>query len=69
MQLIETTNKYRVETEEEAIALINNCKEKQMGGGYEVTKSGYVLKTKKSKGEVIDSWYIVTLVMKYDLGE
>jgi hypothetical protein len=69
MQLLETTNKYRVETEEEAINLINNCKEKQIGGGYEVTKSGYVLKTKKSKGEIVESWYIVTLVMNYNIGD
>jgi hypothetical protein len=26
-----------------------------------LTKSGYVLKTKKSKGEIIDTWAVVTI--------
>ena len=34
---------------------------------YEVTKSAYTMKTKKSKGEIIDMWYIVTVTLNYDI--
>ena len=60
-QLQKTTDVYRVETEEEAMNLIQEFKDNQNAKGYTVTKSGYVLKTKKSKGEIIDSWFIATV--------
>lgn len=63
--LLKKTNVYRVDTEEEAMAMIEEAKEKQMEGGFAVTKSGYVLKTKKSKGEIVDSWYICTIERTY----
>lgn len=56
----------RVSTEEQAIGLIEELKQKQGEEGYTITKSGYVLKTKKAKGEVIDSWYVVTCQKDYD---
>ena len=59
--LMKTTDVYRVSDEEEAVAMINDFKDKQMDGSYTLTKSGYVLKTKKSKGEIVDSWAIVTI--------
>jgi hypothetical protein len=58
---MKTTDVYRVSDEEEAVAMINDFKDKQMDGGYTLTKSGYVLKTKKSKGEIVDSWAVVTI--------
>lgn len=63
--LLKTTNVYRVDDEEEAIKLIEDYKDKQASEGYLLTKSGYVLKTKKSKGEVIDSWAIVTVEQSF----
>lgn len=60
-QLLKTTDVYRVETEEDAMNLIQDFKDRQNSEGYTLTKSGYVLKTKKSKGEVIESWFIVTV--------
>ena len=60
-QLLKTTDVYRVETEEDAMNLIQKFKDNQNVEGYTVTKSGYVLKTKKSKGEVIESWFIATV--------
>lgn len=60
-QLQKTTDVYRVETEEEAMNLIQEFKDNQNTKGYTVTKSGYVLKTRKSKGEIIDSWFIATV--------
>ena len=60
-QLLKTTDVYRVETEEDAMNLIQKFKDNQNIEGYTVTKSGYVLKTKKSKGEIIESWFIATV--------
>ena len=60
-QLLKTTDVYRVETEEDAMNLIQEFKDNQNIEGYTVTKSGYVLKTKKSKGEIIESWFIATV--------
>ena len=59
--LMKTTDVWRVDTEEDAMAMIEGAKEKPLEEGYTVTKSGYVLKTKKSKGEIVDSWYICTI--------
>lgn len=59
--LKKTTDVYRVDNEEEALALIEEFKDNQLVNNYTVTKSGYVLKTKKSKGEIIDSWMLCTI--------
>lgn len=59
--LVKQVNTYIRDNEEEAIKLIEQFKEEQLTGGYTLTKSGYVLKTKKSKGEVVDSWTVVTI--------
>ena len=59
--LLKTTDVYRVDDEEEAVQMINDCKDRQLAEGYTLTKSGYALKTKKSKGEIIDSWAVVTI--------
>ena len=67
MKLLKRVEEYRVDAEQDAIDLIDKFKEQQSGGGYEVTKSGYVLKTKKSKGEIIDSWYVVSITMNFNL--
>lgn len=56
----------KIPTEEQAIGLIEELKQKQGEEGYTVTKSGYVLKTKKAKGEIIDSWYVITCQKDYD---
>ena len=64
--LMKTTDVFRVDTEEEAMAMIEEAKEKQASGGFSVSKSGYVLKTKKSKGEIVDSWYICTIERTFE---
>jgi hypothetical protein len=60
-KLIKTVDTYRVNDEEEAVQLIEEFKNNQLTENYTLNKSGYVLKNKKSKGEIIDSWAIVTL--------
>ena len=64
--LMKTTDVFRVDTEEEAMTMIEEAKEKQAEGGFSVSKSGYVLKTKKSKGEIVDSWYICTIERTFE---
>ena len=59
--LMKTTDVYRLDNEEEAVDMINDYKDRQLTEGYTLSKSGYVLKNKKSKGEIIDSWAIVTV--------
>lgn len=59
--LIETTEVYRVESEDEAKAVIEDAKRKSS-----VVKYNCAYKEKKSKGEVVDSWYKVTIVKKWD---
>ena len=46
--------------------LIQEFKDNQISEGYTLSKSGYVLKTRKSKGEIIDSWFIVTVERSFD---
>lgn len=64
--LMKTTDVYRVDTEEEAMDMIEEAKDKQAEGGYTLTKSGYVVKTKKSKGEVVDMWMVVTTEKSFE---
>ena len=64
-ELCKKTEDWRVETEEEAKALIEKHKEDERKEGYELTSYKMVKKTKKAKGEVIDSYVIVTLVKQW----
>ena len=59
--LLKTVDTFRVDDEEQAVRLIEEYKDNQNAEGYSLTKSSYVLKNKKSKGEIIDSWAIVTV--------
>lgn len=65
MDLLKRTEEFRVNNEAEAQALINQAKEDPEGEGYELVSYKMVKKDKKSKGEVIDSWIIVTLVKQW----
>ena len=65
MQLLTETKTYRVEDEDAAIQLIEKFKKE--AGAYEVTKSAYTMKTKKSKGEVIEMWYVVSVTLNYNI--
>lgn len=65
MILVQEAKKIRVESEVEAIDLINDFKNKARQEGYEVKKSGYTYKTKTSKGEIYDEWFIVDVTLIY----
>lgn len=59
--LLKETFEYRVDTEAEAVQLIE--KEKAQSKGLVTYKTAY--KTKKAKGEIIEDWYVVTVTHKY----
>lgn len=64
-EIMKQTDEIRVETEEEAKALIENFKQKANEEGYEIVKYTSTLKEKKSKGEIIDSYYIVSITKRW----
>lgn len=64
-ELCKRTEEFRVNNEAEAQALIDQAKRDPEGEGYELISYKMVKKDKKSKGEVIDSWIIVTLVKQW----
>lgn len=58
--LLNTTETYRVATEEDANNLIAEAKESGT-----LIKYSCVYKERKQKGEVIDNWYRVTLTKQF----
>ena len=65
MEIMKRTDEIRVDTEAEAKALIESFKEKAKEEAYEVVSYTSTLKEKKAKGEVIDSYYIIKIVMRW----
>lgn len=63
--IMKQTDEIRVDTEKEAQALIDSFKEKAKNEGYELVSYTSTHKEKKSKGEVIDDYYIVKVVKKW----
>lgn len=64
-ELCKKTEEWRINNEAEAQALIDQAKRDPEGEGYELVSYKMVKKDKKSKGEIIDEWVIVTLVKKW----
>lgn len=65
MKIIQTIEKIRVENEINAQELLSEAKNRQTKEGYILKKASYEYKTKKSKGEVIDDCYLVTLQKEF----
>ena len=65
-QLLKTTDVWLTESEEEAITMVEDAKNKQGDGGYTLTKGGYTAKPKKSKGEVLYIEYKVTIEKTFE---
>jgi len=61
--LLETTETYRVADEAEAKELIEQAKK---GNNYTLKKYISQYKERKQKGEIIDTWYKVTLVKDFN---
>ena len=60
-ELLKQTFTYKVATEEDAVALIED--EKAKSRGLVTYKTTY--KTKTVKGEVVDAWYVVDVIHDY----
>lgn len=60
--LLETTENYRVNNEDEAKSLIESAK---TDNHYILKKYSSQYKERKQKGEVVDAWYKVTLVKSF----
>lgn len=65
-EIMKETKTYRVDTENEAIQMIEDYREKAKSEPYEVNKAGYVKKSKKQKGEIIDEYFIVDISFLYE---
>ena len=61
MRLIEQTEKYVVDSEEEAIKVVQAFKADAQDKGYILGSGGYTYKTKKTKGEIIGECWVVTI--------
>lgn len=61
--LCEVTEKYRVDSEKEAKEFIE---EQKKNSAYSMKKYASELKERKQKGEVVDSWYQVTLIKTFN---
>jgi hypothetical protein len=48
------------------MGMIEEAKDKQVEKGYSLTKSGYTMKTKKSKGEIVEITYKVSLEKSFE---
>lgn len=61
--LITVSETYRIDTKEEVSAFIEEAKN---CSDFELKKYNCEYKEKKSKGEIIDSWYRVTLIKLFN---
>ena len=66
-ELIKETKTWRVDNEGTAVEMINEYKDKAITNGYTITKSGYTIKTKKSKGEIVDMYALVNITFSYEV--
>ena len=66
MLRLEVTEKWRVESQEEAEAFIKASREAGPKEGYDLTKASYAHKEKTANGEVIDECEVVQLTKVYN---
>lgn len=62
---LETTTKYRMDSEIAAKDLIDEFRKNADAQGYTVKKAGYTRKDKKSKGEIIATVFLVEIVQTF----
>ena len=65
MRLLKETFEFRTDTEADALKLIEEYRTNANSKGYTVTKASYTRKDKKSKGEIVDTAYVITLTLTY----
>lgn len=68
--LLETTSKFRANSENEAKEMIEEFRKEAATKGYVVKKAGFEYKTKKAKGEIIAEAWVVSVTQVFgDLWE
>ena len=65
MYLIKETKTYRCESEQEAADKIEKVKNLANTEGYTVKKTVVTEKTKKSKGEIVELFYLCDITIAY----
>ena len=65
MEKIQETIKVKHDSEREAVEFIDSERRRASEEGFEIKKSGYIRKEKKSKGVVIAEWYLSEITYKY----
>lgn len=63
--LIETTLKYRADSEIAAKDMIESYRAQAKEKGYTIKKASYTRKDKKSKGEIIDTKFLVEITQTF----
>ena len=63
---LETTEKYRVNTEEEAKEAMESFRQEANKNGYLIKKSGYERKEKKKNGVIIEEGYLLSVTKVFD---
>lgn len=60
--LVQVTETYRVDTEDQVIKMIDEAKEDRR---FTLVKHASQYKERKAKGEVVDAWYKVSLTKQF----
>lgn len=63
--LLETTSKYRADSENQAKEMIEKFRNEAGEKGYIVKKAGFEYKTKKAKGEIIAEAWVVSITQVF----
>lgn len=68
-QLKTETLTFKVDSEQEAITLIEECKEKQNTENYTLNKYNTVYKSKKDRktGEILEEYWLVSTTKEYEV--
>ena len=69
MMMTKKSEVYRVDSEEEAAATVEDYKSRAVTEGFTVTKTKVDYKTKKDRktGDIIDEWWMVEVTVSYDV--
>ena len=65
--LLETTQKYAVDSEVKAKDMIEAFRAQAIEKGYTVKKAGYEYKVKKAKGEIIGERWVVSVTQVFSI--
>ena len=66
MKKLKVTEEFRAYSEQEAIDAIESARAHQKEDNYVLGANGYKYKTKKSKGEIADEGWLVSMVKIFD---